>query len=251
MLDRLEALERELTDVEARLGDPDLAADRAAFVEITRRHSELTEVVGIGRRLRTATEDAETARMMIAELSGDDREEMRAELRSAEAFADGARDSVAVYTAKLHDPESGAGYRADATAAALREVDHDLEMWGCVACNLCVTVCPNDAFVKLPSTEALGHRWEYLVLSELCNECGNCNTFCPERGDPAMIKPRLYTSPHRFEADDRPSFLIEMLEGTPTVTAKDACAAETDTLMSVIAGEDGLPLSTSSSISLD
>ncbi len=166
------------------------------------------------------------------------------EHRAAEAFADGARDSVAVYTAKLHDPETGAPYRAEATSTSLREVDHDLEMWGCVACNLCVTVCPNDAFVKLPSTEELGHRWEYLVLSELCNECGNCNTFCPERGDPAMLKPRLYTSPHRFEADDRPAFLIGMVDGVPTVTAKDTCQTEVDTLRSVIGGDTGLPLQT-------
>ena len=34
-----------------------------------------------------------------------------------------------------------------------RKVDHDLEMWGCVACNFCVTVCPNDAFFRLPTPE--------------------------------------------------------------------------------------------------
>ncbi len=93
MLERLDALERELSDVEARLGDPDLAADRTAFVEITRRHAELTDVVGIGRALRTATEDADAARTMIAELSGDDREEMRDELRVSEAAIVRATDA--------------------------------------------------------------------------------------------------------------------------------------------------------------
>ena len=57
-----------------------------------------------------------------------------------------------------------------------RTVDHDLEMWGCVACNFCVTVCPNDAFFRLPTPGGadLTGRQQYLVFAELCNECGNC-----------------------------------------------------------------------------
>ena len=42
-------------------------------------------------------------------------------------------------------------------------------------------------------------RQQYLVFSELCNECGNCLVFCPEQGDPAMIKPRLYTTREVYE----------------------------------------------------
>ncbi len=166
------------------------------------------------------------------------------DFRSAEAFNDGARDSLAVYTAQLHDPVTGARYRADATTGPLREVDHDLEMWGCVACNLCVTVCPNDAVMKLPSPESLGHRWEYVVLSELCNDCGNCNTFCPERGDPARIKPRLFTSPHRFEADTGQAFLIGMADGVPSITARTGWESETATLAETLGGPDGLPIAT-------
>ena len=37
-----------------------------------------------------------------------------------------------------------------------------------------------------------------LMQGALCNECGNCMVFCPEDGDPAMIKPRLYTDPEVF-----------------------------------------------------
>ena len=36
-----------------------------------------------------------------------------------------------------------------ATTKLPREVDHDLEMFGCVACNFCITVCPNDAFFSI------------------------------------------------------------------------------------------------------
>ncbi|MGA0359440.1 MAG: hypothetical protein ACO3NX_07780, partial [Ilumatobacteraceae bacterium] len=44
--------------------------------------------------------------------------------------------------------------------------------------------------------------------AELCNECGNCLTFCPERGDPAMIKPRLYSDAAVFAAREGQGFLI-------------------------------------------
>ena len=84
---------------------------------------------------------------------------------------------------------------------ASREVDHELEMFGCVACNFCVTVCPNDAFFNIKSLDGMEGRQQYLLFTELCNECGNCMTFCPEDGDPAQIKPR---SVHRSRALRRP-----------------------------------------------
>ena len=92
-----------------------------------------------------------------------------------------------------------------------RVVDNELEMFGCVACNFCVTVCPNDAFTNiksLPGVDAMNGRQQYLVFSELCNDCGNCLTFCPEEGDPAVIKPRLYTDPELFAAREGQGYLL-------------------------------------------
>ena len=89
-------------------------------------------------------------------------------------------------------------------------MDHTLEMWGCVACNFCVTGCPNDAFFRIPTPEeldAVGLQ-QYLVLAELRNYCGNCMVFCPEIGDPAVIKPRLYMSEHRFLEETEQAFLV-------------------------------------------
>ena len=85
MLDRLESLEREFADVEARLGDPALIADQPKFQVEARRHKELDSIVGIGRTLRGATEDLEVAREMFAEAEGDDREELREEVSSLES----------------------------------------------------------------------------------------------------------------------------------------------------------------------
>ena len=89
MLDRLAELEREFAEVNARLADPDVFADQAAYRDLTRRHKELDAIVSRTVELRQRTEDAATAREMLAELSGEDRELIREEV--AEADADVAR----------------------------------------------------------------------------------------------------------------------------------------------------------------
>jgi putative selenate reductase len=128
-----------------------------------------------------------------------------------------------------------------------RAVEHDLEMFGCVACNFCVTVCPNDAFfaVKSPQDHIEG-RNQYLLLTELCNECGNCMTFCPEEGDPAQIKPRLYTDVDLFAGragqgfllDDGGRIVADRLDGAVLRDGEDAVAL----VQELLASEDGLPL---------
>jgi peptide chain release factor 1 len=88
MLERLEALEREFADVEARLADPDVFADQARYRELARRHKELEAIVARSRELRQRLEDGEVAREMFAEAAGDDREVMRAEVAESEADVD-------------------------------------------------------------------------------------------------------------------------------------------------------------------
>ncbi|CAN5725586.1 hypothetical protein BH24ACT3_BH24ACT3_07080 [soil metagenome] len=41
MLERLEGLEREYDEVEARLADPGVVADQVRYTELARRHKEL------------------------------------------------------------------------------------------------------------------------------------------------------------------------------------------------------------------
>lgn len=85
MLERLDRLEHEFADVEARLADPDVFADQDRYRELARRHKELSALVERGRELRTRTSDAATAREMFPELSGDDREMIRVEMAEADA----------------------------------------------------------------------------------------------------------------------------------------------------------------------
>jgi putative selenate reductase len=158
-------------------------------------------------------------------------------LRQQSASAAGHVSVSAEYVASLHS-EGGDPYRLEANEKLPRSVDNELEMFGCVACNFCITVCPNDAFFNIKSLEGMPDRQQYLVLSELCNECGNCMVFCPEDGDPAMIKPRLYTDAALYEARDGQGFLLH--DGRITDARADD---ETISLVQrLLESEQGLPL---------
>ncbi|MDJ0751647.1 MAG: putative selenate reductase subunit YgfK [Woeseiaceae bacterium] len=63
-----------------------------------------------------------------------------------------------------------------------------------VFCGLCVSVCPNLALQTYevdPAASGLRQRYQVAVIENLCNECGNCTTFCPTSGRPYRDKPRL------------------------------------------------------------
>ena len=85
MLERLDALEREYHDLQARLGDPDLIADQQRYADAARRYRELEEIVEVGATLRARTGDLETARELARETEGEDRELFRGEATEAEA----------------------------------------------------------------------------------------------------------------------------------------------------------------------
>ncbi|MGY6500829.1 MAG: peptide chain release factor 1 [Acidimicrobiales bacterium] len=94
MLDRLESLEREFADAEARLADPEVIADQTNYTEIAKRYSELEAVVSRARTLRSLQDDLAVAKEMAAEASGDDRVEMRAEADATEAEIERLTDEL-------------------------------------------------------------------------------------------------------------------------------------------------------------
>jgi putative selenate reductase len=98
-------------------------------------------------------------------------------------------------------------------------------------CSLCVGVCPNLALLTyqtepldlpLPELRLEGHDirvtpgeryravqpYQVAVLSDWCNECGNCTTFCPTAGQPYRDKPRLYLDRSEFEAQQDNAFML-------------------------------------------
>jgi putative selenate reductase len=199
--------------------------------------SDLLKPGGYGRlapMLRTLTDAVRSA-------DCDDLDSWRHQ-RLTEALARGHRDLVSSHLVTVLGDDK-ARYALDGNTKLPRAVDSTLEMWGCVACNFCVTVCPNDAFFKIPTGGLAGleGRQQYMVFSELCNECGNCMTFCPEEGDPALVKPRLYLDQDRFDLAQGVRFLLGNGDG-PLVVASEGGEAELETLGALLRSEEGLPL---------
>jgi len=85
---RLDDLEREFLDVEARLADPSLLADQGRYGEVAKRYKELEAIVSRARQLRSAIEDLATAREMYHDASAEDRDEMRSEIDEASGRID-------------------------------------------------------------------------------------------------------------------------------------------------------------------
>ncbi len=99
-------------------------------------------------------------------------------------------------------------------------------------CDKCVEVCPNRAnltyFVPLVSLDVpklscqngemsvTGHERfqvkqarQIIHIDDLCNECGNCDTFCVHQGKPYREKPRLFFKESDFEQEADNAFYIQ------------------------------------------
>ena len=85
MLDRLKGLEEEYASVEAQLSDPAVLSDQAQLRDLSRRHKELEAVITPFREYRQRVDDLQTAKEMLADAKGADRDIVRAEVEEAEA----------------------------------------------------------------------------------------------------------------------------------------------------------------------
>jgi NADPH-dependent glutamate synthase beta subunit-like oxidoreductase len=86
-------------------------------------------------------------------------------------------------------------------------------------CSLCVGVCPNMALMTYEmepvrydlgagKTFAIDQPLQIAVLTDFCNECGNCETACPTSGRPYVDKPRLYLDREDFNAQSDNAFMM-------------------------------------------
>jgi peptide chain release factor 1 len=64
MRERLEEIEQTYDDLTRELSSPEVASDPARLRDLGRRHSELEEIVTVGRQWRKALDDAEEARSL-------------------------------------------------------------------------------------------------------------------------------------------------------------------------------------------
>jgi putative selenate reductase len=127
--------------------------------------------------------------------------------------------------------------RNDAEREAARCLDCDL------ICSTCDLVCPNRAIltyhlqpqeIQMPQIGIVGKQTVRLadvpfrveqgpqvaVLTDACNECGNCVTFCPTSDRPWRDKPRLYLDRAAFEAEDDNAFMFIHRNGARGLQAR-------------------------------
>ncbi|MFO0554191.1 MAG: hypothetical protein U0271_37770 [Polyangiaceae bacterium] len=114
-------------------------------------------------------------------------------------------------------------YAVAANSKRPPKVGSKLWLFDCLTCDKCLPVCPNDAnftfvlpkgdipLVRLigrpdggldretSGTMSIGKKHQIGNFSDFCNECGNCDVFCPEDGGPYVLKPRFFGSEEAFE----------------------------------------------------
>ena len=130
-----------------------------------------------------------------------------------------------------------------------------LELFDCLTCDKCIPVCPNDAnfMLSIPPEQVpvktltfqdgnwsveesgklvLEKKHQIANFADFCNECGNCDIFCPEDGGPYVLKPRFFGSRESFrEFSNQDGFFIERNNGGDTVLARFSQDEYESTLM--------------------
>jgi putative selenate reductase len=176
-----------------------------------------------------------------------DRVDLRAVLAAA---GQEARYDELVRTASvLNTPLVVARASADPRyrAGSLREprrIGRHLALFDCVNCDKCLPACPNDANFAY-ETEPLAREYEsYRVegghavpvaggrfevrerhqigtFQDFCNDCGNCDTFCPEDGGPYLEKPRFFGTLAAFrERETLDGFFVDVRQAGDAMWAR-------------------------------
>ncbi len=87
----------------------------------------------------------------------------------------------------------------------MHESDDSSRCLSCsVICQNCVDVCPNRANVSIRTDD--GKR-QILHVDSICNECGNCTTFCPYSSEPCKDKFTLFRTEEEFRSSHNAGFL--------------------------------------------
>lgn len=71
-------------------------------------------------------------------------------------------------------------------------------------CEVCADVCPNRANIVVD----VGGRPQIVHVDYMCNECGNCETFCPYSSAPYQHKFTLFANEQDFEDSKNEGFLL-------------------------------------------
>ena len=137
----------------------------------------------------------------------------------------------------LDDPR----YKKENNTATPKKIDSHLKTFDCISCDKCIPVCPNDANfyyesepVEIASPIYLYKDGELILEStpvftiskkkqianyaDFCNECGNCDTYCPENGGPYIEKPSIFGTLETWKYhQDHDGFYVEKENGNQRI----------------------------------
>jgi putative selenate reductase len=137
-----------------------------------------------------------------------------------------------------HLAQNDPRYRADQNRKIPKRIDSHLVTFDCITCDKCLPVCPNAANFTYPTPKVTFDYHDIIIspngswrpgekrrfeikesmqiacYSDFCNECGNCDTFCPEYGGPYIKKPTFFGSIESWQhAAPRDGFVIGVAAG--------------------------------------
>lgn len=108
---------------------------------------------------------------------------------------------------RLGDDTSGINAKKGILKMATRGIYETERCLQCsTICEVCVDVCPNRANVTI---NVKGKEMHQIIhLDKLCNECGNCETFCPYSSAPYKEKFTLYATEADFKNSENRGFVL-------------------------------------------
>ncbi len=103
------------------------------------------------------------------------------------------------------------------------KTDTKLEASRCLSCsficNKCIDVCPNRANLAI-KVSGFKDPFQILHIDGMCNDCGNCETFCPHIGAPHKDKLTLFWSEKEMRESKNDGFFLSKLNGTASFLLK-------------------------------
>ncbi|MEJ2312339.1 MAG: 4Fe-4S binding protein [Gemmatimonadales bacterium] len=96
-------------------------------------------------------------------------------------------------------------YHASANSKPPRQIDSVLALYDCINCDLCIQACPNDAIFSYEADPvevngfSIRESHQLAVLEGACNECSNCEMYCPESGAPFVEKEIVFLTRAAFD----------------------------------------------------
>lgn len=91
-------------------------------------------------------------------------------------------------------------------------------------CEVCTEVCPNRANMVVQVPGLMHHQ--IVHLDALCNECGNCRSFCPWQGAPYKDKLTIFRTQADMDDSTNPGILLIQPETGRFLVRLDGMATE-------------------------